>query len=363
MSAAMKAMSVAEDVESVAESVVESVAESVERSPAEALLAGIALMEEQLKQLKKDAKAALKGKLVKRTKKDPAAPKAERPAQTSVWSDFVAATQLLMESEGWPAFVSKKGVSFTGSEETEEGGHVFADNKKKPVYKDAMAYAGYRKEQGEYVDPGADAREAAKAEKTAQKEKEKADKATQREAAKKEKEEKKAEEKRIKDEAKAAAAALKAAEKAAKEAEKAAKTSSKPAAVKAAAAKPATKAAGGAGTAATKVAAAEPAAAGGAKASPPAAEKPEPKAAPAKAAPAKAAPAKPAPAAAAKPAAEDEDEEIPKLWDFKGVKYFKNGLNQVWEMKNKKPGKWVGVYNPTSNAIEASEEPEFEFDE
>ncbi len=321
---------------------VESVSESVEQSPADALLTSIAAMEEQLKQLKKAAKAALKGKLVRKAKKDPAAPKAERPAQTSAWSDFVAATKELMESSGWPAFVTKKGTAFAASEETEDGTFVFEDTKKKPVYKDAMAYAGFRKDNGEYVDPGAEARAAAAAAKAAEKEATKAAAAAAREAAKAEKQKQKDAEKAAKEAEKAEKKAAKEAAAAAAAAAKAAKA--KPGAVKAAKAEPK------AAKAEPKAAPAKAAGGAGAKASPAAAEKPEPKA---------------MPKAEAKPEAADEEEETPKPWDFKGKKYYRNGLNQVWEMqKNKMPGAWVGVYDPLANKIDTTAEaPEFEFEE
>jgi hypothetical protein len=348
---AEEAAAAAEEEESIAESTEESVAESAaaeERSPAEELMSAIASMEEQLKSLKKLARSALKGKLVKKAKKDPAAPKAERPAQTTVWSDFVAATKLLMEAEGWPSFITKKGtgVTYAAGVANEEGVFVFEDTGKKPVYKDAMAYAGFRKENGEYTDPGAAAREAAKAEKAAEKEAEKAAKAAQREALKQQKEAEKAEKAAQREAAKAVKEAEKAAKAAAKEAQKAAKTAAKPA-VKAAAAKPAAKAAVAkpAAKAAVKPAvAAKPAAGGaGAKASPAASES--------------------KPAAPVKPAEEEADEDLPVLWEFKKVKYFKNGLGQVWENKGGKPGAWKGQWDPASNSIdEEAEEPEFEFE-
>lgn len=337
-----------DDMESVAESVAESEAtESTaksgsveEKSPAEVLIATIASMEEQLKQLKKAARAALKGKLVKRTKKDPDAPKAERPAQTSVWSDFVTATKQLMESEGWPSFTTKNGTSFAASEQTEDGVYVFSDTKKKPIHKDAMSYAGFRKANGEYVDPGAEARETAKNQKAAEKAAEKAAKTAEREAAKAAKLAEKEAAKAAKEEEKRLKAELKEAEKAAKEAAKTAKTTgkAKPTAVKAAVAKP------------TAAPAAAPAkAAGGAGG-------------PSKPSPAASKPVPPAKAAPAEDEDEDEDEDIPKIWEFKKVKYFKNSKNQVWEMKGKNPGEFLGEYNPVTNTIDDAEAPEFEFD-
>jgi hypothetical protein len=99
-----------------------------------------------------------------------------------------------------------------------------------------------------------------------------------------------------------------------------------------------------------------------------------PAAKPAAAAPKPAAPAvkpaapaaKPAAApktAAAAPAAKEADSWVPpknpaslKRWVFKGKKYFRTGLNEVWERSEEddEQGDWVGLFDPETNDFDTS---------
>jgi hypothetical protein len=346
--------SVEEEVIEVSEDATEESAgtsEDVELSPAEMLMARIDAIEELLAALKKDARKALKGKL--HTKRVSNRPKGETPAQVAAWNEFVSATHALMKSEGWPEFKAKNGTLFAAAEQNEESGAwVFSDSQRVPAYKDALAYAGFRKQNGEYVDAGAEEREAEKAAKAAEREAEKAAKKAKREAEKAEREAEREAEKAAKkaerDEAREAEkqrklAAKQAATKLASKAAVLTKPAAKPAAAKPAAAAPAKPAAKPAATAAPAKPAAAPAPAnpanGGAGKSPAAAAKP----------------AAPAPAA-------DDDEIRP--WTFKGKKYLRTGAGECWLMNaDGSQGKWAGLYDPTTDTIDASaEEPVCEFE-
>jgi hypothetical protein len=322
---------------------IETVVAVVEESPAEIVMHHLEALEAKLDHIAKEAlkeayaeiaalkKALKKAVKVPRAKRSSGANaaagvKGEAPKQVGAWNAFVRDTQELMKSSGWPAFdvTDKKGntVSYPGGAEVEgkDGVSMWvvdADEPKKrvaPTYKLAMSYAAYRKANGDYEDPAAEEREAAKAAKAAEKEAAKAAKAAEREAKKAEKE--------------AAKEAVKAAKAAEKEAKAAAKPAAKAPAPKAAA-KPAAKVA----------AAAKPSAKPVAK---PVEEKP-----------------------AAAGAGKDEDEdEMPVVWTHGKKKYFKTpSSHMVWEMNGTKPGAWVGVYDPVKNTIDTSaEEPEFSFD-
>jgi hypothetical protein len=312
---------------------IETVVAVVEENPVEAVMAHLDSLEtklnliakETLKEafaeiaaLKKALKKAVKAPRAKRTAAKAAGgagAKGEAPKQVGAWNAFVRDTHELMKSSGWPSFevTTKKGDTVVYPGGTEEKGIwvVDADEPKKrvvPTYKLAMSYAAYRKANGEYSDPAAEEREAAKAAKTAEKEEAKKLKAAEREAKKAEKEEKTA------------------AAKAAKDAAKATKAEAKP--VKAAA-KPA---AGGAGAKAEE----KPKASTKVEAKPVAVEDKE----------------------------DDEDVENPVVWTHGRKKYFKTPTSHmVWEMNGTKPGAWVGVYDPTTNKIDTSaEEPNFEFE-
>ena len=306
--------------EHVEETASEMTADSSGMTPAESLMSHISEIEKLLAKLKKDARSALKGKLPKRAGSRPTG---ETPGQVAHWNEFVQATHEMMKSEGWPEFTTKKGDVFAAAEKNEDDHWVFSDTKKLPLYRHALAFAGFRKQNGEYEDPAAEEREAAKAEKAKQKEEEKQRKAEEREAEKKRKAEEREAEKKRKAEEREAEKERKKAEKAA-----AAKPSTaKPSAAKPAAAKPAN---GGAG-------------------------KPE----------------KPSPAASKKPAPpakkveeeeEDEDSIIP--WTHAGKNYFRSSRNECWHMTaGGKQGKWAGVYDAEKDEIDASaEEPEVEFE-
>lgn len=313
---------------------IETVVAVAEESPVETVMAHLESIEsklnliakETLKEafaeiaaLKKALKKAIKVPRAKRsaTSKIAGAEKGEAPKQVGVWNAFVRDTHELMKTSGWPSFevTTKKGdtVVYPGGAEEKGNWVVDADEPKKrvvPTYKLAMSYAAYRKANGEYSDPAAEEREAAKAAKAAEKEEAKKLKAAEREAKKAEKEEK-------------AAAA-----KAAKEAAKATKAETKPVKAAAKPVKAAAAAAGGAGKAAE--------------------EKP-----------------KPADKAVTKPVEDEEDDvENPVVWTHNKKKYFKTPTSHmVWEMNGTKPGAWVGVWDPTSNKIDTSvEAPEFEFE-
>lgn len=314
---------------------IETVVAIAEENPVEAVMAHLDSLEtklnliakETLKEafaeiaaLKKALKKAVKAPRAKRTAAKAAggaAAKGEAPKQVGAWNAFVRDTHELMKTTGWPSFevTTKKGdtVVYPGGAEEKGTWVVDADEPKKrvvPTYKLAMSYAAYRKTNGEYSDPAAEEREAAKAAKAAEKEEAKKLKAAEREAKKAEKEEK--------------AAAAKAA--------KATKAEAKP--VKAAA-KPAAKAAPAAGGAGAK-ADEKPKASTKVEAKPIAVEDKE----------------------------DDEDVENPVVWTHGRKKYFKTPTSHmVWEMNGTKPGAWVGVYDPTSNKIDTSaEEPSFEFE-
>lgn len=312
---------------------IEAVAAIVDESPAGVVMAHLDALEakidhiakEALKEayaeiaaLKKALKKAIKVPRAKRSTKavgGGAATKGEAPKQVGVWNAFVKETQELMKTSGWPSFdvTDKMGntVSYPGgAEEKGKDGSIWvvdADEPKKrvvPSYKLAMSYAAYRKANGEYTDPAAEEREAAKAAKAAEKEAAKAAKAAEREAKKLEKEAAKAAAKEAK-ETKAAAKPVKTAVKT---------TPTKATSVKA------TPANGGAGKAE---------------------EKPK-----------------------AVVVEEEEDDEIPVAWTHGKKKYFKTPTSHmVWEMNGTKPGAWVGVYDPITNKIDTSaEKPEYEFD-
>ncbi len=322
----MSALPIASEIEVAAAHMEESPVEIV-MNHLEALEAKIDhIAKEALKEayaeiaaLKKALKKAIKVPRAKRASGPKTAAAGEAPKQVGVWNAFVRDTQELMKSSGWPSFevTDKKGntTSYPGGVQDGDVWVVDADEPKKrvaPTYKLAMSYAAYRKANGEYSDPSAEEREAAKAAKAAEKEAAKAAKAAEREA-------KKAEKEAEKEAAKAAKASKPKADKPEAKPKAAAKPEAKP------------KAAGGAGAKAES--------------------KPE---------------AKPVPKvkAESKPEPEDDDEDQPKLWLHNKKKYFKTPVSHmVWEMNGTKPGAWVGVFNPTSNKIDTSaKEPEYEFE-
>jgi len=322
---------------------IEKVAVVVEENPVETVMAHLDALEakidhiakEALKEayseiaaLKKALKKAIKVPRAKRAAKAASGEKAEAPKQVGVWNAFVRDTQELMKTSGWPAFevTDKKGdvVSYPGGAEVEgKDGSIWvvdADEPKKrvaPTYKLAMSYAAYRKANGDYSDPAAEEREAAKAAKALEKEEEKKRKVAEREAKKAEKEAKAAAAKAEKEAKALAKPAAKAAVKATKpKAEEKPKADDKPAAkavVKPKAEEKPKAAAGGAGAKAEPVA---------------------------------------------------DDDENPVVWTLGRKKYFKTPTSHmVWEMNGTKPGAWVGVWDPTSNKIDTTAEmPEFEFE-
>lgn len=181
-------------------SAVETVAVEEKESPTELFIAYMASIKAKLAAQKESTKEMEKElsameKLLKKVAKVPRAkrtgthPKGEMPTQVAAWNGFLKSTLELMKSEGWPAFelTNKKGetTSYPAGVEV-DGAWVWDyedDTKRKaPNYKTAMAYASYRKANGEFVDPGAEEREAAKAAKAAEKEEAKKRKAEEREA-------------------------------------------------------------------------------------------------------------------------------------------------------------------------------------
>lgn len=300
-------------------SAVETVAVEEKESPTElfisymtSLKAKLAAQKESTKEMEKELSAM--EKLLKKVAKVPRAkregthPKGEMPTQVAAWNGFLKSTLELMKSEGWPAFeLTKKGETTSYPAGVEVDGTWVWDyeedaKRKAPNYKTAMAYASYRKANGEFVDPGAEEREAVKAAKAAEKEEAKKRKAEEREAK------------------------TKGVKKAVGGADAKAKAEAAPAK------KPvAKKAAGGAG-------AKEP-------------KKEELK---------KAAGV----AAAAAAAKEEEDEDAITPWTHKGKKYLRSGRNECWAITAAgKMGKWAGVYDPESDKIDASApEPEVEFE-
>lgn len=306
----------------------EMTADSSGMTPAESLMSHISEIEKLLAKLKKDARTALKGKLPKRAGSRPTG---TTPGQVAHWNEFVQSTHEMMKSEGWPEFTTKKGDVFAAAEKNDAGHWVFSDTQKLPLYRHALAFAGFRKQNGEYEDPDAEEREAAKAEKARQKEEEKMRKAEEREEAKAEKERKKEEEKERKKKEREEEKERKKAEKAAPAAK--AKPAAKAAPAKPSASKPAN---GGAGKPE------KPSPAGGASAN--SSKKPAPP---------------------AKKVEEDEEEEdsiVP--WTHAGKNYFRSGRNECWHMTaGGKQGKWAGVYDAEKDEIDASApEPEVEFE-
>ena len=308
---------------------IESVISTVEKSPIEVVMAHLDALESKIDHIAKEAikeayaeiaalkKALKKAIKVPRAKRSTAAKaagtKGEAPKQVGVWNAFVRDTQELMKTSGWPSFEipDKKGIIVTypgGSEQKGKDGYIWVvdvDEPKKrvaPSYRLAMSYAAYRKANGDYNDPSAEEREAAKAVKAAEKEAEKAAKAAEREAKKAEKD------------------AAKASAKAVKETKTKTVTPTKP--VVKPVAKPEVK---------PEV-------------------KPEAKTA--------------ANGGAGKEIDEEEDADSPIVWTHGKKKYFKTPTSHmVWEMNGTNPGAWVGVYDPTTNKIDTSaEEPEFEFE-
>lgn len=364
---------------------IETVAAIMEESPAEVVMHHLEALEEKLDHIAKETlkeayaeiaalkKALKKAVKIPRAKRSAAAGavKGEAPKQVGAWNAFVKSTQDLMKASGWPTFevTDKMGntVSYPGGAEVEgkDGVSMWvvdADQPKKrvsPSYKLAMSYAAYRKATGDYEDPAAEEREAAKAAKAAEKEAAKVAKAAEREA-------KKAEKQKAQEEAKAAKAAEKEAKAAAKTAvaKTPAKPASKPTAKVAAAAKPVSKPAPKAaatakpasksveekpaagGKSATTVAASEPAAAGGAGKKEIEEDEDE------------------KPAAGVKEEIEEDEDDMPAVWTHNKKKYFKTPTSHmVWEMNGTKPGAWVGVYDPVKNTIDTSaEEPEYSFE-
>ena len=181
-------------------SAVETVAVEEKESPTElfithmaSLKAKLAAQKESTKEMEKELSAM--EKLLKKVAKVPRAkragthPKGEMPTQVAAWNGFLKSTLELMKSEGWPAFelTNKKGETISYPAGVEVDGAWVWDyeddaKRKAPNYKTAMAYASYRKANGEFVDPGAEEREAAKAAKVAEKEEAKKRKAEEREA-------------------------------------------------------------------------------------------------------------------------------------------------------------------------------------
>ena len=181
-------------------SAVETVAVEEKESPTElfithmaSLKAKLAAQKESTKEMEKELSAM--EKLLKKVAKVPRAkragthPKGEMPTQVAAWNGFLKSTLELMKSEGWPAFelTNKKGETISYPAGVEVDGAWVWDyeddaKRKAPNYKTAMAYASYRKANGEFVDPGAEEREAAKAAKAAEKEEAKKRKAEEREA-------------------------------------------------------------------------------------------------------------------------------------------------------------------------------------
>jgi hypothetical protein len=288
----------------------------------------------ELAALEKEAKAALKGKLPKRASNKP---KGETPEQVKFWNTFVKETHELMKTEGWPEFTTlskgkdKPSVTFTASKKSDKGTYVFSNDGREPAHKDAMAYAGFRKRNGEYSNPEAEERAKQKAEKKATKDSEKKTKKTKKVESESESEEEKP--KKVKKTSKSSEKTKKTKDKKVESESESESEEEKP--------KPKTKK--------------------------PVSEDEKPK------------PAAPAPvgslveavaaaaAAALKPAnggagheSDEEEELVP--WTLNGKSYLRSSKNECWfRNANGTQGKWAGKYDPSKNKIDSSaEEPEFE---
>lgn len=262
------------------------------------LLAAFDAQIENLKELKKQTKAAIKAARKRRTPEqiaaDAAKPKREQSEASKAWTDYVNRVYEEMKLAD-PAVL-------------------------RPA---AMQEAKRRRDAGDADAPAKADDSASKASKEVEKEARKAAKEEEKAA----KEEAKAAEKAAKEEAKAAA-------QAAKEEAKATKLASQAAA---AAAKEEAKAA----VAAAKLAAQQ--------------AKEQAKAL---AAAAKGTKAKPASAAAA-PVEEEEEESLTPFL-HKGKYYFRSSKNECWAAAgpaNDQLGAWAGIYNPATNAIKPGPEP------
>jgi hypothetical protein len=304
--------------------------------------------------LEKEAKAALKGKLPKRASNKP---KGETPDQVKHWNNFVKETHELMKTEGWPQFSTlskgedKPSVTFAASKKSDKGVFVFSSDGREPAHKDAMAYAGFRKRNGEYSNPEAEERARQKAEKKASKDSEKKTK-TKKTKAKKAESESESESESEEEKPKA---------------KKASKSSEKTKTKK---------------TKAKKVESESESDSESEEEKPKAKPKPKkalsedekPKAAPAApasslveaAAAAAAAVLKPAHGGAGKSDSDsesdsDEEEELVP-WTLNGKSYLRSSKNECWfRNADGTQGKWAGKYDPSKNKIDASaKEPECE---
>lgn len=350
--------------ESTVVSVVSVKAKASKSDHAVALMERIAKLKSEfvteLAELEKEAKKALKGKLPKRASNRP---KGETPDQVKHWNNFVKETHELMKTKGWPEFSTlskgedKPSVTFARSKKNEKGAYVFSNDGREPAHKDAMAYAGFRKRNGEYSNPEAEERARAKAEKKAEK-KTKAEKSKKTKSKKAESEsesESESEDEKPKKASKSKKPAKKPAEsesesedekpKKVKKSKKSESESEKPKASK----KPAKKSLPESESesesehekpalAAPAVSLVEAAAAAAAMA------------------------LKPANGGAGKEESDDEEEEL-VAWTLNGKSYLRSSRNECW-LKNAdgSQGKWAGKYDPSKNKIDASaKEPELAF--
>lgn len=324
--------------ESTVVSVVSAKAKTGKSDHAIALMERIAKLKSEfiseLAELEKEAKKALKGKLPKRASNRP---KGETPSQVKHWNNFVKETHELMKTEGWPEFTTlskgddKPSVTFASSKKNDKGVYVFSNDGREPAHKDAMAYAGFRKRNGEYSNPEAEERARVKAAEKEEKAKTKKSKTSKTSKKVESESESESEEKKPKK--------VRKTKKSESESEKPAKKPVK---------KPVKK----------LESESESESESEAKPAPPA---PSSSLVAAAAAAAAAVILKPANGGAGKEESEDEEEELVP-WTFNGKSYLRSSMNECW-FKNAdgSQGKWAGKYDPSKNKIDASaKEPEVE---